>query len=89
MIATLLVGLVIGLLAKWIMPGKDPSDGKGFVGVLITILIGILGSWGGGFIVGLVNLGGNGLIWRIIFGTGGALFLLFLLFLYRKIFAKK
>ena len=44
MIATLLVGLVIGLLAKWIMPGKDPSDGKGFVGVLITILIGILGS---------------------------------------------
>jgi len=35
---TLIIGLVIGALAKLIMPGKDPG------GVIITIVIGIVGS---------------------------------------------
>jgi len=35
---TLLIGLVIGALAKLVMPGKDPG------GAIITILIGIAGS---------------------------------------------
>ena len=35
---SLIVGLVVGALAKLIMPGKDPG------GVLITMLIGIAGS---------------------------------------------
>jgi uncharacterized membrane protein YeaQ/YmgE (transglycosylase-associated protein family) len=35
---TVLIGLVAGLLAKWIMPGKDPG------GWLITILLGIGGA---------------------------------------------
>jgi uncharacterized membrane protein YeaQ/YmgE (transglycosylase-associated protein family) len=34
----LLVGLVVGALAKLIMPGKDPG------GIIITIAIGIAGS---------------------------------------------
>ena len=34
----ILIGLVIGALAKLIMPGKDPG------GVIVTILIGIGGS---------------------------------------------
>lgn len=34
----LLIGLVIGALAKLIMPGRDPG------GVIITILLGIAGS---------------------------------------------
>lgn len=33
-----LIGLVIGALAKLIMPGKDPG------GVIVTILLGIVGS---------------------------------------------
>jgi len=81
MLYTILLGLVIGLLAKYFMPGKDPGDGKGFVGVLITIAIGILGSVVGGFLVGI---GGDGLIMRLIVGTLGAVLLLWL---YRK-FAK-
>lgn len=82
---TILLGLVIGLLAKAIMPGRDPGDGKGFVGVLITVGIGILGSVVGGLLVGLIGLGGGGLIWQLIVGTLGAILLLWL---YRK-FAKR
>jgi uncharacterized membrane protein YeaQ/YmgE (transglycosylase-associated protein family) len=40
----ILFGLVAGVLAKFIMPGKDPG------GLIITIIIGILGAVVGGFI---------------------------------------
>jgi len=40
----ILLGLVVGLLAKWIMPGPDPG------GLVITILLGIAGAFVGGFI---------------------------------------
>ena len=36
---TIVIGLVAGALAKLIMPGKDPG------GIIITILIGIAGSF--------------------------------------------
>ncbi|MBC7975832.1 MAG: GlsB/YeaQ/YmgE family stress response membrane protein [Myxococcales bacterium] len=35
---TLIIGLIVGALAKLVMPGKDPG------GVIITIVIGIVGS---------------------------------------------
>jgi uncharacterized membrane protein YeaQ/YmgE (transglycosylase-associated protein family) len=38
------IGLVIGVVAKLLMPGKDPG------GWFMTILLGIGGSWVGGFI---------------------------------------
>lgn len=45
MIWTLIIGLFVGVLAKFIMPGKDPG------GIIITILLGIGGamvaSWAG------------------------------------------
>ena len=34
----LLIGLIVGALAKLLMPGKDPG------GIIVTILIGIAGS---------------------------------------------
>jgi len=37
-LAVILIGLVVGALAKLIMPGKDPG------GVIVTILLGIAGS---------------------------------------------
>jgi uncharacterized membrane protein YeaQ/YmgE (transglycosylase-associated protein family) len=40
----IVLGLVVGALAKLIMPGKDPG------GFIITILIGIAGTLLGGFI---------------------------------------
>lgn len=43
-IGTALVGLIVGALAKWLAPGPNPS------GCLITILIGIAGSFIAGFL---------------------------------------
>ena len=41
---TLIIGLVVGAIAKLIMPGKDPG------GFIITILLGIVGAFLGTFI---------------------------------------
>ena len=38
LIGTIIFGLIVGFLAKLVMPGKDPG------GVIITILLGIVGS---------------------------------------------
>ena len=46
------VGLVIGVVAKLLMPGKDPG------GWFATILVGIAGSWIGGFVISLLSLSG-------------------------------
>ena len=41
---TLLIGLIIGALAKLVMPGKDPG------GIIVTMLIGVAGSFLAGYI---------------------------------------
>ena len=40
----LIVGLVVGALAKLVMPGRDPG------GVIVTILLGVAGAFLGGWI---------------------------------------
>jgi uncharacterized membrane protein YeaQ/YmgE (transglycosylase-associated protein family) len=71
-ISWILVGLIAGLLAKWIMPGSGPG------GLIITILIGMAGASIGGFIARL--LGGTGATgfnaWSILVATLGAIVLL-------------
>ena len=47
----IIMGLIVGVLAKWIMPGKDPG------GFFVTVLIGIAGAFVGGFIGSLLGLG--------------------------------
>ena len=44
MLTTILIGLVVGALAKLIMPGKDPG------GIIITMLLGVIGSMLGTFV---------------------------------------
>jgi uncharacterized membrane protein YeaQ/YmgE (transglycosylase-associated protein family) len=69
----IVVGLIAGVLAKWIMPGRDPG------GLLVTILIGIVGAVIGGFLVGLVVPGDliSGInITTILVATLGAVVLL-------------
>jgi len=44
------IGMVIGVVAKLLMPGKDPG------GWFITILLGIAGSWVGGFIATVLGI---------------------------------
>ena len=43
-IITFLVGLIVGAVAKLLMPGKDPG------GILITMLIGVAGAFIAGFL---------------------------------------
>ena len=69
----LLLGLIVGVLAKWIMPGDDPG------GIFVTMGIGIAGAFVGGFIasaLGLASAGGFS-VGGIATATGGALLLLF------------
>ena len=47
----ILLGLIAGALAKFIMPGKDPG------GIFVTILIGIAGGIVGGFLGSFIGLG--------------------------------
>jgi len=41
---TLIIGLVVGAIAKLLMPGKDPG------GVIVTMLIGVAGALLAGFL---------------------------------------
>jgi len=47
-------GLVVGIVAKFLMPGRDPG------GFFITILLGIVGSLVGGFLGRLIGWYGDG-----------------------------
>ena len=42
----IIIGLIAGAIAKFIMPGKDPG------GIIVTILLGIAGSVVGGMLFG-------------------------------------
>ncbi len=74
LISWIVVGLLAGLLAKWIMPGEGPG------GLLITLILGMAGASVGGFVVSL--LGGAGAtgfnVWSVLVATFGAIILLFL-----------
>lgn len=71
-----LIGLAIGVLAKLLMPGKDPG------GWFATILLGIAGSWIGGFAVSL--LGVTGAVPGLIAAVLGAMLLLGIYRMFKK-----
>jgi uncharacterized membrane protein YeaQ/YmgE (transglycosylase-associated protein family) len=68
----ILLGLIVGALAKWIMPGPDPG------GMIITILLGIAGAFIGGYLATLLGLGTvNGFNFgSLVIAIAGALLLL-------------
>lgn len=74
----IILGAIAGIIAKWLMPGRDPG------GIIITILLGIAGALVGGFIASALGLGGvAGVdIWSVILAVLGAILLLFI---YRQI----
>ena len=76
----IILGLIAGVLAKWIMPGKDD------MGFIITILLGIAGAFVGGYIGSLVGLGTTaGLNFgSLVTATAGAFLLLFLYRQFKK-----
>jgi len=77
-ISWIILGLIVGILAKWIMPGRDPG------GLFVTTLLGIGGAFVGGLIGSLLGIGkvtgfslGN-----LTLATAGALAILFV---YRQV----
>jgi uncharacterized membrane protein YeaQ/YmgE (transglycosylase-associated protein family) len=44
LITTILIGLIIGAIAKFLMPGRDPG------GLIVTIILGIAGAFVGTWI---------------------------------------
>ena len=75
---TLIIGLVVGAIAKLLMPGKDPG------GFIITILLGIAGAFVGTWI-GRLIWGSNYLAGWILSILGAMLLLL----IYRMIAGKR
>ncbi len=74
------MGLVVGLLAKFIVPGKDPG------GIILTILLGIGGALAGGFIGSELGIGSvTGFDLRsILIATGGSVLILLLFRMLRR-----
>ena len=71
-LSLIVVGLIAGLLAKLVMPGRDPG------GLIVTTLMGIAGAFIGGLVVQFI--GGAGVtginIWSILVAVLGAIILL-------------
>ena len=79
-IVWIVLGLIAGALAKFIMPGRDPG------GIIVTILIGIAGALIGGFLSTKLGYGAvDGLdIRSIVIAVVGAIILLILFRVIRR-----
>jgi len=76
-IGWIIFGLIAGLLARWLMPGKDPG------GCIVTVLLGIAGAVVGGFVarvLGLatssISLGDRNFFLQLAFAVIGAIIIL-------------
>ncbi|MEA2435098.1 MAG: hypothetical protein QOG54_2555 [Actinomycetota bacterium] len=69
----ILVGLVVGIIARLLMPGRDP------IGILGTIVVGIVGAVIGGYLWAAVFGNTKGVEW-----IGSILVAMALLYVYRR-----
>jgi uncharacterized membrane protein YeaQ/YmgE (transglycosylase-associated protein family) len=70
----ILMGLIVGVIAKLVMPGPDPG------GIFITILLGIGGAFVGGYVGSFLGLGSvTGFnLGSLLLAVGGAVLILIL-----------
>jgi uncharacterized membrane protein YeaQ/YmgE (transglycosylase-associated protein family) len=76
----IIFGLIIGALAKLVMPGRDPG------GIIVTIVLGIVGAMLGGWLGRAVGLYGPDEATGFVMALIGALILLGL---YRLLVARR
>jgi uncharacterized membrane protein YeaQ/YmgE (transglycosylase-associated protein family) len=74
-ISWLVVGLIAGFLAKWVVPGEGPG------GILGDLVVGIIGAFIGGWLFNTFGHAGvSGInLWSILVAFVGAVILLFIL----------
>lgn len=72
-IVILVVGLIVGAIAKFLMPGNDPG------GWIMTIVLGIAGSFVGTLVAGMLGMT------RPVGWIGSILGAMLLLFIYRLV----
>jgi len=78
LIGTVIFGLIVGVVAKLLMPGRDPG------GFIITAIIGIVGSLIGGFLGRMLGLYSAGDPAGFIMSVIGAMVLLYVYHLVNK-----
>ena len=74
----ILFGLVVGIIAKLLMPGRDPG------GFIVTTILGIVGAVVGGFLGRTLGFYGPGEPAGFLMATLGAVVLLFIYRLLRR-----
>jgi uncharacterized membrane protein YeaQ/YmgE (transglycosylase-associated protein family) len=79
-LGVILIGLVVGIVAKLLMPGDDPG------GIIITILLGIAGAFVAKFIGHQLGWYGETDPAGFLASVGGAILLLLL---YRLLFGRR
>src|SRR5690606_3458525 len=72
-IVSLIIGGIVGWLASIIM--KTNAQ----MGIIANVLVGIVGSWLGFWIAGMLGFAEGGLIIRLIIAIAGAVLLIFIL----------
>lgn len=75
-IGAIIIGIIAGWLAEKIMGRRH--------GLLINLVVGLVGGLIGAFVANLLNLGGSGWIFSLIFSTIGACILLFIVGLFSR-----
>ncbi len=78
-IATIVIGLVVGLIARFLMPGRDP------MGFVVTALLGIVGAWLGSWAGSAMGMYAPGEPAGFLMSVIGAMIVLFI---YRLVVGK-
>lgn len=81
-ITGLIIFLVIGAIAGWLAGTLFRGGGFGLLG---NIVVGIVGAVIGGYVFGLLGISAGGIIGAIITATAGAVILLFVVRLIKKL----
>ncbi len=78
LIAFLIIGLVAGWLAGLIMKGRG-------MGILVNLVVGVVGAFLGGFLFQQLGLSAHGFVGSLVMATIGAVVLLFIVKLLRRV----